>query len=114
MIKRDGEQKMSMTIDNEEEEEASESNLIPLPELGVAELESKLFMLDKEVEKLTAQNVALVEDNERMQRELVEQNIASRGRVAEESAREAGKINKRIEKMQRECKEAEDRYVEMH
>jgi hypothetical protein len=28
--------------------------------------------------------------------------------------REAGKIEKRMEKMQRECKESEDRYVEMH
>lgn len=105
-----------MTIENEEEveeeEEASESNLIALPELGVAELESKLFMIEKEVEKLRTQNVALVEDNERMQRELVEHN-SSRGRV-EDSAREAGKMDKRIEKMQRECKEAEDRYVEMH
>ena len=48
-----------MTIENEEEDEEqeiSEANLIALPELGVAELESKLFMLEKEVEKLRSQN----------------------------------------------------------
>ncbi len=58
-----------MTIENEvevEEQEISEANLITLPELGVAELESKLFMLEKEVEKLRSQNEALLIDNERM------------------------------------------------
>lgn len=40
--------------------------MIALPELGVAELESKLFMLEKEVEKLRSQNDALLLDNERM------------------------------------------------
>ena len=40
--------------------------MIALPELGVAELESKLFMLEKEVEKLRSKNDALLLDNERM------------------------------------------------
>lgn len=86
--------------------------MIALPELGVAELESKLFMLEKEVEKLRSQNDALLIDNERMQRELVEHQI-SIGRN-EDGIREAGKIEKKIEKLNKECKESEDRYVEMH
>ena len=57
-----------MTIDDNE----SVTNKVTLPELGVAELESKLFVLEKEVEKLSWQNEALLEENERMQRELVE------------------------------------------
>ena len=60
-----------MTIGKEEEgeedeEEISETNMIALPELGVAELENKLFMMEKEVEKLRWQNDALMIDNERM------------------------------------------------
>lgn len=58
-----------MTIENEEEDEEqeiSEANLIALPELGIAELESKLFMHEKEVEKLRSQNEELLIDNERM------------------------------------------------
>jgi hypothetical protein len=37
-----------------------------LPELGIAELESKLFILEKEVEKIRSQNEALLIDIERM------------------------------------------------
>lgn len=96
-----------MTIDDNE----SVTNKVTLPELGVAELESKLFVLEKEVEKLSWQNEALLEENERMQRELVEYQSQNRGRL--EESRETGKIDKRLEKMQKECKENEDRFYEM-
>jgi len=79
-----------------------------LPELGRAELENKLFMLEKELEKLRRQNEMYSQENERLQREQLE-----KGNFVSKRKDETTKVDRKIEKLQNELNEYEERYIEM-
>ena len=79
-----------------------------MPELGRAELENKLFMLEKELEKLRRQNEMYSQENERLQREQLE-----KGNFVSKRKDETTKVDRKIEKLQNELNEYEERYIEM-